>query len=88
MNRIRSKVDGFLSSRRVEFTKEMLSRSEVIGKGTSIRKIEELVERFGGTKKGWIKKKGWQANGQEWHWYEHHGIGRFGIKLPGELDPF
>jgi hypothetical protein len=70
------------------FTKEMLNGSEVIAKGSSIRKIDDLVEKFGGTKKGWTKKKGWDANGQEWHWYEHHGIGRVGIKLPGVPDPF
>ena len=72
----------------VNFTKEMLSTSEVIAKGSSIRKIDDLVEAFGGTKKGWVKKKGWDANGNEWHWYEHHGIGRKGVKPAGEPDPF
>jgi hypothetical protein len=70
------------------FTKAMLNGSEVIAKGSSIRKVGELLEKFGGTAKGWIKKKGWDANGQEWHWYEHHGIGRVGVKLPGVPDPF
>ena len=47
-----------------------------------------LVEKFGGTRKGWVKKKGWDSSGQEWHWYEHNGIGRVGAKRPGEVDPF
>ena len=73
---------------RVNFTKQMLANSEVIAKGSSIRKIDELVAAFGGTKKGWVKKKGWDAAGNEWHWYEHHGVGRKGVKLAGEVDPF
>jgi hypothetical protein len=70
------------------FTKGMLSQSETIARGRSIKKITELVEQFGGTTKGWVKKKGWDAMGQEWHWYEHHGIGRVGVKLAGAIDPF
>ncbi len=72
----------------VNFTKEMLSNSETMFKGSRIHKIEELVEKFGGTKSGWLKKKGWDASGNEWHWYEHHGIGRIGVKPPGFPDPF
>ncbi len=72
----------------VNFTKEMLANSEVIERGSRIRKIDKLVEAFGGTKQGWIKKKGWDASGKEWHWYEHHGIGRKGVKPAGEVDPF
>jgi hypothetical protein len=70
------------------FTKGMLSQSEVIARGRSINKITELVQQFGGAAKGWVKKKGWDSMGQEWHWYEHHGIGRVGEKLAGALDPF
>lgn len=70
------------------FTKEMLSKSQVIARGAGIQKIDDLIAKFGGTRKGWIKKKGWDANGQEWHWYEHHGIGRVGVKQAGSPDPF
>lgn len=70
------------------FTKEMLSKSQVIARGAGIQKIDELLAKFGGTRKGWIKKKSWDANGQEWHWYEHHGIGRVGVKQAGSPDPF
>ena len=73
---------------RVNITKEMAANSEVIARGASIRKIDELILKFGGTTKCWIKKKGWDAAGNEWHWYEHHGIGRVGVKLIGEIDPF
>ena len=72
----------------VNFTKVMLSSSETMFKGSKIHKIGELVEKFGGTKKGWLKKKGWDAKGKEWHWYEHHGIGRKGVKPTGFPDPF
>jgi hypothetical protein len=70
------------------FTPEMLSQSQVIARGNSIRKIDERVARFGGTRKGWVKKKGRDGHGQEWHWYEHHGIGRVGAKRLGDADPF
>jgi hypothetical protein len=70
------------------FTKQMLSTSQIIAKGASINKIDQLVKKFHGTRKGWIKKKGWDAAGQEWHWYEHHGIGRVGVKRAGDPDPF
>ncbi len=70
------------------FTKSMLSNSQLIAKGSEIRKINELVAKFGGTRKGWKKKKGWDSCGNEWHWYEHHGIGRKGEKLAGAPDPF
>jgi hypothetical protein len=70
------------------FTKEMLSKSQVIARGPGIMKIDDLVAKFGGTRKGWTKKKGWDAKGQEWHWYEHQGIGRVGVKRAGSPDPF
>jgi hypothetical protein len=72
----------------LNFTKEMLSKSQVIARGRRIQKIDDLVARFGGTKQGWVKKKGWDASGQEWHWYEHQGIGRVGVKPAGSPDPF
>jgi len=71
----------------VKFTKQMLSSSEKIAEGRRIHKVEELVEKFGGKVKDWVKKKGWDERGQEWHWYENKGK-REGLKRVGEPDPF
>lgn len=68
-----------------ELTKSLISRSRVIAKGRRIRDVEKLVEKYGGKLSQWVKKSslafpsedGWY----EYHWYEHHGIGRFEIKL-------
>jgi RHS repeat-associated protein len=70
-----------------KFTKEMLSNAETIAKGGAIRKVDELVEEFGGKAKDWIKKKGWDEYGDEWHWYENQGR-KEGVKRAGEHDPF
>jgi hypothetical protein len=72
------------------FTREMLSRSVRIAGPREItkEKMDKLIELFGGSRSGWVKKKGTDASGEEWHWYEHHGIGRRGIKRKGECDPF
>lgn len=66
-------------------TGEMLSRSRVIARGRGIRDVGRLVNQYGGTVKGWIKKStqpltigGRRA---EIHWYEHHGIGRVEEKI-------
>ncbi len=69
------------------FTARMLSKSVVIAKGKKIDKIDDLVKEFGGTRKGWVKKKGRDELGREWHWYEHHRIGRKLVKRVGEADP-
>ena len=53
-----------------------------------IYKIDELVGKFGGTRRGWRKMKGIDDAGREWHWYEHHGVGKVGLKAAGEADPF
>lgn len=66
----------------------MLSTSETIAKGSGIRKVDELVEKFGGRRKDWSKKKGWDASGQEWHWYEGPNGMKVGLKKAGEPDPF
>jgi hypothetical protein len=79
---------GVAGSFTVKFTKEMLSQSQVIARGRGIAKIEQLVQKFGGTIKGWVKKKGRDACGREIHWYEHNGIGRVGVKPAGAPDPF
>jgi RHS repeat-associated protein len=69
------------------FTRKMLSTSEVIAEGSKIEKVAELVEEFGGKARDWVKKKGFDAMGNEWHWYENQGR-RVGVKPAGEPDPF
>ena len=64
-----------------KFTKEMLSKAEIIAKGPNIREVKQLVQEYGGSVKGWKKMKAWDAQGVEWHWYEHHGIGRVKLKI-------
>jgi hypothetical protein len=66
----------------------MNSNSQPTEFGRGIRKVDVLVEKFGGRPKGWTKKKTWDESGQEWHYYEHDGIGRVGVKPAGEPDPF
>ena len=69
------------------FTRKMLATAETIAEGPQIRKVDELVEKFGGKRKHWKKKKGWDEHGDEWHWYENKGM-KVGKKRPGEPDPF
>ncbi len=75
-------------NRLVEFTKDMASNSKTIAQGSKIRKVRGIVSEFGGKAKRWSKKKTWDASGQEWHYYEHPGIGRVGMKRAGDVDPF
>lgn len=67
-----------------ELTKELISNSLVIAKGRGIRDVEMLVQNYGGKPSMWTKKKSLPVNINgtmyEFHWYEHHGIGRFEIK--------
>jgi hypothetical protein len=62
----------------------MIAQSRVIAKGRRIRNLPRLIERYGGTPSKWIKKSSpvFESNGDlyEYHWYKHHGIGRFEIK--------
>jgi hypothetical protein len=67
---------------------ESVAKSEPIAFGSRIDKIDKLIEKFGGTRTGWVKKKSTDASGIEWHWYEHHGIGVKGLKRAGDVDPF
>lgn len=66
-------------------TKDLIARSRVIAKGRRIHDVERLVERYGGVASGWVKKSSppLQVDGErcEYHWYEHHGIGRFEVKV-------
>lgn len=54
------------SMQALELTKELIARSRVIAKGRGIRDLKRLVQDYGV---------------YEYHWYEHHGIGRFEIKI-------
>jgi RHS repeat-associated protein len=70
-----------------ESLKFAFKNSESIAARNNIRKVEELCERFGGKAKDWVKKKGWDDKGREWHWYEKNGQ-KFGVKPAGRPDPF
>ena len=65
-------------------TKEMIDQSRVIAKGKRIRDLKRLLDQYGGIPSKWYKKSGpsFMAEGKryEFHWYEHHGLGRFEIK--------
>jgi len=63
-----------------KWTSKMLSESEVIAQGYNIRDVARLAQTYGGNPKGWKKMKGWDENGQEWHWYYHPDIGRVEVK--------
>jgi hypothetical protein len=69
------------------FTKDMASTSEIIATGSSINKVSTLVSKFGGKAKDWKKKKGWDASGEEWHWYQNKST-KVGFKPAGSYDPF
>ena len=66
-------------------TKELIARSRVIAKGQRIRDLQRLVETYGGRSSQWTKKSSppFDIDGEryEFHWYEHHGVGRYEVKL-------
>jgi hypothetical protein len=68
-----------------ELTKELIARSRVIAKGRGIRDLKRLLQDFGGKSSMWTKKCSppVEIDGDvyEYHWYEHHGIGRFEVKI-------
>ncbi len=73
----------------VQITKFIKNNSEIIKVGTGIRKIDRILDLFGGRSKDWVKKKGWDKSGKEFHWYEERGTGRvIGAKPAGDSDPF
>ena len=65
-------------------TKELIALSRVIAKGRRICDLERLLREHGGKPSMWTKKSSpsVEIDGglYEYHWYEHHGIGRFEIK--------
>lgn len=68
-----------------ELTKELVVQSRVIAKGRGIRDLQRLIREYGGRPSMWTKKSSppIEVDGDsfEYHWYEHHGIGRFEIKI-------
>jgi hypothetical protein len=67
----------------------MISNRRIIAEGFDIKKVDILVEKFGGKAKNWTKYATVDpASGAEIHWYEHPGIGKVGAKWDGFPDPF
>jgi hypothetical protein len=66
-------------------TKEYIAHSRVIAKGQGIRDLKRIVRDYGGKSSTWTKKSSppieIEGKVYEYHWLEHHGIGRFEIKL-------
>lgn len=62
----------------------MLAQARVIAKGRRIRIVDRLVARYGGRASRWTKKSSprFEVAGEffEYHWYEHPGIRRVGLK--------
>jgi hypothetical protein len=53
-----------------------------IAKGKGIRKVAELVEKFGGKSGDWVKKSAVDhATSREIHWYQAPGIGKVGDEV-------
>jgi hypothetical protein len=67
-----------------ELTEELIARSRIIAKGRRIRDLDRLLKDYGGRASAWVKKSSppVEIGGHlyEYHWYEHHGLGRFEIK--------
>ncbi len=72
---------GKKESAGVTLSRTMLSNARVIAKGQRVRDVQRLVAQYGGRASRWVKKSSPQfevAGARfEYHWYEHHGIGRF-----------
>ena len=68
-----------------ELTKELIAPSCIIAKGRGIRDLKRLLEDYGGKSSMWTKKSSppVEIGGDvyEYHWYEHHGIGGFEVKI-------
>jgi hypothetical protein len=68
----------------LRFTRQMLSRARVIARGRGIRELDRLLRIYGGTPAGWTKRATRPMRDPqgpyEYHWYEHHGVGRFEVK--------
>jgi len=68
----------------IELTRESIAQSRVIARGKRIRDLQRLLAKYGGQGSRWTKKSSlpFECEGalHEYHWYEHHGLGRFEIK--------
>ncbi len=62
-----------------------MAQSRVIARGKRIREVDRLLDQYGGQRSKWLKKSSpvFEKDGArfEYHWYEHHGIGRVEIKV-------
>jgi hypothetical protein len=58
--------------------KACINSSQRIADGPDIRDVNRLVKTYGGRLENWRKRKGWDIDRSEWHWYENtrDGIGR------------
>lgn len=67
-----------------DLTREFIAQARIIAKGRGIRDLERLLRNYGGNPSMWTKKSSPPVEHDgilyEYHWYEHHGIGRFEIK--------
>ena len=68
----------------ITLSRKALSDARVIAKGKRIRDVQRLVVQYGGKASRWVKKSSpqFEVAGKrfEYHWYEHHGVGRFETK--------
>jgi len=73
-----------MAEQEFQLTREMLAQSRVIAKGKRIREVDRLLNTYGGIRSRWLKKSSppFELDGiaYEYHWYEHHGIGRVEIR--------
>jgi hypothetical protein len=62
----------------------MIAESRTIAKSRGIRDLPRLLKTYGGIASKWRKKTSlpFEIEGElyEYHWYEHHGLGRFEVK--------
>jgi len=71
-------------------TRELVVGSRVIARGRGIRDLDRLLREYGGKPSKWTKRSSptvmIQGLAYEYHWYEHHGIGRFEVRRK-KVDP-
>ncbi|MBC8181710.1 hypothetical protein H8E88_11375 [candidate division KSB1 bacterium] len=76
---------GCFNTGKIKLSQEILLNARVIAKGRRIRNLQHLLDKHGGIASKWVKKSSapFEIEGDlyEYHWYKHHGIGRFEIKL-------
>ena len=79
-----SQFCAVIKESKIYISKEIIVNSRIIAKGKRIRELNRLLKEYGGTSSKWVKKSSipFKENEEyfEYHWYEHHGIGRFETK--------